>query len=152
MRVTFKVDGLAACEEALADLPKATNRNVLKRALFAAGAPVEVAARARAPRLTGHLQRRIAVSTKLSRRQRKAAAKASAVEVYVGAGPLPHAHLQEFGTADMPPQPFLRPAVDAQGRRMIEEFRDTLQAEVKKAMARHERKAARLAAKIKAGK
>jgi hypothetical protein len=35
---------------------------------------------------------------------------------------------------------------------MIEEFRGTLQAEVKKAMARHERKAARLAAKIEAGK
>src|SRR5688572_2776800 len=86
--------------------------------------PVADTARALAPddpETGGYdLRNSIAVSTKLSARQRKAKRRAiksgdaekSFAEIYAGAGPLPQAHLQEFGTVNHPPQPFLRPAWD----------------------------------------
>jgi HK97 gp10 family phage protein len=147
VRVTFKVVGLRECEEALAELSKATSKNVLKRALMNAAAPIERSAHARVKKLTGRLDRSITVGTRLSKRQRTLAKKESDVEVYVGAGPLPHAHMVEFGTSRDAPAPFLRPAVDASGKRVMEIFRDELKAEIDKASARLARKAARALAK-----
>lgn len=147
MKVTFKVEGLKECEEALAALPAATTKNVLRRALKSAAEPVVNTAQQRVEKRTGQLGRSITVSTKLSRRQRRATPKDSAVEVYVGAGPLPHAHMLEFGTVHSAPEPFLRPAIDAQGMRVLRIFRDDLKAEIDKAMARQARKAARILAK-----
>ncbi len=150
MKVTFRVEGLAECEEALKALPLATSKNVLRRALMHAAEPVAKSAQRRAPKRTDKLAASIIVGTKLSKRQRKVAAETkTGVEVYVGAGPLPQAHMQEFGTAHHAPQPFLRPAVDANGKRMIEIFRDDLRAEIAKAVQRLQRKAARIAAKMK---
>ena len=57
------------------------------------------------------------------------------------AGPLPQAHLQEFGTKDQPPQPFMRPAWDAEKRGVLEGIKDDLWAEIKKAAARLAKKA-----------
>jgi HK97 gp10 family phage protein len=147
MRVTFKVEGLKECEEALNALPLATTKNVLKRAMMAAAQPVVATAAARVKKRTGKLGRSITVSTKLSRRQRRATPKDSSVEVYVGAGPLPHAHMLEFGTVHSAPEPFLRPAIDAQGMQVLKIFRDDLKAEIDKAMQRQARKAARILAK-----
>jgi HK97 gp10 family phage protein len=149
-RIRFHVEGLKECEEALKALPFATSKNVLRRALRKAAEPVATSAQQRVEKRTGRLGRSITVGTKLSRRQRKAAAETkTGVEVYVGAGPLPHAHMLEFGTSRQAPEPYLRPAVDAQGNRIIETFRDEVRTEVAKAMQRHERKAARIAAKMK---
>jgi HK97 gp10 family phage protein len=151
-KFTFKVEGLAECEEALQELPKATNRTVLKRALMNAAEHIAIAARARAPHRTNVLAKSITVGTKLSARQRSQSKKGSDVEVYVGAGPLPRAHLQEFGTAHHGPHPFLRPAVDSQGKAVIDSFVTELKVEIEKARARLARKAERIAAKIAAGK
>lgn len=149
-RVRFRVEGLKECEEALKALPFATSKNVLRRALRKAAEPVASSAKQRVRKRTGKLGVSISVGTKLSKRQRKAANETkTGVEVYVGAGPLPHAHMLEFGTSRQAPQPFLREAVDANGKRVIETFRDEIRAEVAKAMKRHERKAARIAAKMK---
>jgi HK97 gp10 family phage protein len=150
MRVTFKVEGLKECEEALKALPLATSKNVLRRALTHAAEPVVKSAQQRVEKRTRRLEQSITVGTKLTRRQRKAAAETkTGVEVYVGAGPLPHAHMLEFGTAHQAPEPFLRPAVDANGKLIIETFRDDVRAEIAKAVQRLERKAARIAAKMK---
>lgn len=146
MKVTFKVEGLAECEEALDALSTATSKNVLKRALTSAAQPIVADAQARAPRETGRLAASIIVGTKLSRRQRQATEKDSSVEIYVGAGPLAQATLQEFGTAHNAPQPFLRPAVDSNLDRVIKAFSDDLKSEVDKAMQRQARKAARILA------
>jgi HK97 gp10 family phage protein len=146
MKVTFKVEGLAQCEEALAALPAATTKNVLKRALMKAAEPVVTTAAAIVRKRTGRLGKSVTVSTKLSRRQKRQTQKTSDVEVYVGAGPLPHAHIEEFGSIHEAPHPFLRPAIDANGTRVMNSFRDDLKAEIDKAMARQARKAARLLA------
>jgi hypothetical protein len=71
----------------------------------------------------------------------------AAAEVFVGAGVVPHAHLQEFGTVRHGPQPFARPAWDAGQSRILEGIKDDLWAEIKKAADRLARKTARLAAK-----
>jgi HK97 gp10 family phage protein len=148
VKVTFKVEGLRECEEALTELTLATSKNVLRRALTHAAEPVEKSAQQRVQKRTGKLGASIRVGTRLSKRQRKAAAETkTGVEVYVGAGPLPHAHMLEFGTAHSAPEPYLRPAVDANGKRMIEIFRNDLKAEIAKAVQRLQRKAARTLAK-----
>lgn len=152
IRASFKVEGLRQCEQALAELPKATSRNVVRRALMAAAAPIEKAAEERAPKSSGRLERSITVGTKLSKRQRSKHRKQSPVEVFVGAGPLSWAHMQEFGTDRHGPQPFLRPAVDAQGKNSIKTFVRVMREEIGKSAARLARKAARLAAKIRASR
>jgi HK97 gp10 family phage protein len=149
VKVTFDVEGLKECEEALEELSKATQRNVLKRALLAAGAPAAEAAQRLAPRRTGRLASSINVSTQLSKRQRRIHRKQSPVEAYIGAGPAPHAHLQEFGTAHHAPNPFLRPAIDQTGKKTIEIFQEEIRKETDRAVERARAKAARIKAKFK---
>src|SRR5262245_33999006 len=118
-REVFRIDGLEELEQTLIGLAdefgvsRSTGKNILRRALIRAGKPIEVPAKRLAPELTGDLRISIDSSATLSSRQRGQHRKKSTVEVFVGAGPLPQAHLQEFGTAHQPAQPFLRPAWDA---------------------------------------
>lgn len=148
-REWMKVEGLKELDEALTELPKATARNVLKRTLMRAGEPIRAAAEMLAPVLKGTLKISIAVGTKLSARQKKLHQKQSDVEVFVGAGPLPQAHLQEFGNANQPPQRFLTPAWEANKMNALEIVKSDLALEIEKARERLARKAARLAAKMK---
>jgi HK97 gp10 family phage protein len=147
--ISIKVKGIKECEEALNEFTNATARNVLKRVLFKAVEPVEKAAESRAPVAQGQLRSDIAISTQLTKSQRKENKKQSAVEVYVGVGGKrgPFAHLPEFGTAHSAPHPFMRPAIDANTGRVIEIFRQELNVEIEKAKERARRKAARLLAK-----
>lgn len=147
LRPTFKIQGLREVERGLRELPKATRTNVLKRALMKAAAPIESAAVAGAPRLSGDLKRHTATGTKLSRRQRRLFPKTSKVEVHVGADTRPQAHLQEYGTAHHRPQPFMRPAWDGNKMRALGSIKRDIEHEIEKSRARAARKAARLAAK-----
>lgn len=148
MAETFRIEGLRELEEALKELPKATGKNALRRALLKAGTPIANSARARAPRLKGALQMSIGTGTKLSRRQAKLHKKESMVEVFVGAGALVQAITQEFGTAKHPAQAFMRPAWDQGRMGALATIRDDLATEIEKARQRLARKAARIAAKI----
>ena len=151
MTVTVRVEGFKELNEALIDLAntvgtsKATGKNVARRALTQAAAPLERAVAAAAPVATGHLQRSITTSTQLSKRQRSVSTKTSPVEVYVGANPLPYAHLQEFGTAHQPPQPFFRPAWDALKNSILNSIAGFMWSEIQKAAARAAKKAAKAA-------
>lgn len=149
MATTFRVEGLKELDEALKELPKATGKNVLRRMLFKAGAPIANAAAAAAPRLRGKLQTSIGAGTKLSKRQKQMHRPESSVEIFVGAGALVQAITQEFGTRNHPPKPFMRPAWDAHHRASLTSMRDDLAEEIEKARARLARKAARIAAQIK---
>jgi HK97 gp10 family phage protein len=149
----LKVEGLNESLEALKDLrdnlgvSNATARNTLKRALIYAAQPIETDARQGAPVGFGDLRDSIITGTKLTRRQKAQHEKQGPVEIFVGAGPHPQAHLQEFGTAHHPPQSFLRPAVDKNVPEMTRRFSEQLKAEVEKTAARARRKLARLLAK-----
>lgn len=176
MKLTVKVEGLRELDRALGELPKATGRNVLKRALMKAGGPMAEHARRLAPFDEGDLRKSIAVSPKLGTKagtsefaaamqaglgkdaavramrdaRRAAAGSQSFAEVYVGAGRNPQAHLQEFGTVHHAAQPFLRPAFESEKRGALVIFKVELEQEIAKAAKRLARKAARLAAKAAA--
>jgi HK97 gp10 family phage protein len=151
-----KIEGLKELQTALQELPKATARNVMRRILKARGKPIAEAARKHVPVDQGDLKDSIAVSTTLSKRQKRMHRKPDKddVEVYVGPGPHPQAHWLEFGTderthasgksvGDVPKKPFMRPAWDSQRRGLLVGIKTDLWAEIKKAADRLARKAAK---------
>lgn len=148
-RQVFRVEGLREVEDALRELPKATGKNVLKRALLRASEPIAEAWGRLTPVFRGILQKSVGSGTKLSRRQKSQHVKRSDVEVFVGAGPLPQAHMSEFGTAHQPAKPAGRPAWDQNKMKALEAIKSDLWTEIDKARARLARKAARIAAQIK---
>ena len=148
MTIKVRVTGLREIEKALSNLPKATGKNVVRRVLKARAQPIAQAARNLAPVDDGDLQKSITVGTKLSKAQRGKHKKRTSgtVEMFIGAGPNPQAHLQEFGTKDMPPQPFMRPAWDGGKEALLEGIKEDLWAEIEKAVGRLAKKAAKAAA------
>lgn len=144
MAVSVKIEGLRELDAALGELGKATGKNVLKRVGIKALQPMAGVAQANAPVLEGHLQRSIAVGTKLTTRQSRLAknldGKAS-VTVYMGPND-PAAVPQEFGAKGDNPQPFMRPAWDGGKQGLLESLKAMLWTEIDKAA---KRKAARLA-------
>lgn len=149
---TFKIEGLSDLGEALKELPKSTATGVIKRVLLKAGEPIRSDAEQAAPVRRGTLKASFTAGTKLSRRQKSQHRKESRVEIFVGPGSLPQAITQEFGAAQHGPQPFMRPAWDANKQRALDGIKDDLTAEIEKTRQRLARKAARLAAKIQASK
>jgi len=167
-RTTVKVEGLKELQAALEDLPKATSRNVLRRALLAGAAPIEATAEQLAPVKTGALRTSHTAGTKLSRRQKAVhrqwagqqpaertaqgfrSKPSDAVYVFVGPGGMPQAITQEFGTVDHAAHPFMRPAWDQNQHRALQIVVERIAVEIQTAVARIARKAEREAAKIKA--
>jgi HK97 gp10 family phage protein len=157
MKVIARVEGLSELATALAALPKATARNVLRRALMKRGQPMADTMRALVPDdptspESVDLKGSIGVGIKLSKRQARLHRKENKddrqfADVFVGAGPKPHAHLQEFGTFFHGPQPYVRPAWDQHQNEILDGLKDDLWAEIDKAAKRHARKLARQAAK-----
>ena len=152
MTVTVKTTGFKELEQELERISRlATRKSVARRVLKKEAQPLAELMRQGAPRDDTDLVESIGVSTKLSPRQRGLHRKMfrsdkAAVEMFVGAGALPQAHLQEFGTWFHPPQPWARPAWDQDHRAMLERIRKSLWDEVQRAAARAEARAARQAA------
>ncbi|OWU77602.1 HK97-gp10 family putative phage morphogenesis protein [Marinibacterium profundimaris] len=153
MSVTMKLTGFSELERELDKLSRAAGKGALRRSLRKAAEPLAEKMRVNAPRDDSpDLVESIAVSTKLSKRQRGLHRKTvrddkASVEMFVGAGPLPEAHLQEFGTIHHPPQPWARPAWDSDRAAMLDRLRVELWAEVSKSVARAEARAAKRAAR-----
>lgn len=156
MKTTFKVEGLREIDAALAELPKATAKNVLRRVGRQALEPLAADMAAKAPDdpATGgmDLKRSIGVGTRLTKRQAALHRKMfksdkASVELFAGAGGVPQATQQEFGNERHGPQPFARPAWDANKGVMLDTIKTGLWTEIDKAAKRLARKAARLAAK-----
>lgn len=143
-----KMEGLAALEAALLELPKATGKATLRRVLKNAAKPVEAAMVAKAPELTGALKISIRTGTKLTKRQQRLAKKEgkSSSEIYVGTAD-PAGIAQEFGTFDQNAQPFARPAWEETQDGALATIAGELGGEIEKSANRLAAKAARLAAK-----
>jgi HK97 gp10 family phage protein len=140
-----KVDGLKELSDALLELPKSTANNILRRVMRAELQPIADDVKTRVPMLHGDLKRSITVSTKLTKRQRSQHRKFGPkdVEMFMGAGSNPQAHMQEFGTRHYRAQPYLRPAWDAHRFAILEHLAGAMWAEIDKAVARRARKLAR---------
>lgn len=170
MTITMELSGFDEFEEALEQLSKAAGKNTLRRSLKTAAEPMAELARSMAPDdpSTGgfDLVKSITVGNRLSKSETAKHRKMfrndrASVEMFVGAGPLPQAVYAEFGTAPhinkglfagtenpgMSPRPFMRPAWDQDHKPLLDRLGKELWREIKKTMARAERKAARLAAK-----
>lgn len=139
MSVTVRVTGLKELNEALGNLSKSMAKATLRRVLLKAGKPIADAAIQLAPDdpATGgrDLKQSIAVGTKLSKRQARLHRRANRndkqfAEVFVGPGPKPYAHLQEFGTVNHGPQPFMRPAWDANKGKALDIIKSELGKEI----------------------
>lgn len=141
----MKVEGLRDLDAALGELPKSTAKNVLRRVGRKALEPFDESWRSKAPHLTGALEESGGVGSKLTRSQRKATERENFVEVFAGPGAHPQATLQEFGTAQHPPQPFARPAWDESKGDALEIVKTELGTEISKAAKRLARKAAKAA-------
>ncbi len=155
----FKVEGLDEVQAALRQLPNATAKNVVRRVLKNRAQPIADAAKALAPMRFGELRDSITVSTKLTRSQRRQRKKVDRndIEIYVGPDSRPQAHMLEFGTGprrhksgkevgQITPTPFMRPAWDGEKMKAFEGMKDDLWAEIRKAVARQAKKAAKAAA------
>lgn len=140
-----RIRGLRELENALADLPKATGKNVLRRVLRKAAAPIESTARALAPQFTGTLESRIITGTRLTRRQaqkvRRADSKSSA-EIHVGTSD-PAGVQTEFGNAHQAAEPWLRPAWDQDKDGALDTISGELGREIEKSARRLAKKAGR---------
>lgn len=160
MSMIVSVTGMAELEQALANLPKATARNVLKRTLNKAAEPIADEARRLAPAKTGNLRNSIAVSSRIKNKtgnaeysaamraglgkaaaasalrqaRREAKGTGSFAEVYVGPargkGVIGYAHIVEFGSNDTAPQPYMRPAWDSKQREALSIIRGELASQI----------------------
>lgn len=162
MRV--KIDGLRELERVLAELPKATGKNVLRRVLTKRAQPFDKVWRGAAPddRRTGEqdLNSSGGISSKLSKRQASLHRKMfrddrASVEIFAGPGPLTQAITNEFGTGprfhaesgkyvgEVPPHPFVRPAWDSTKDGMLDGIKDDLWTEIHKSAVRAAKKRAK---------
>lgn len=172
MKMGLRIEGMRDLDEALKQLPRATGRSVLDRALKRAAKPIQQKSRALAPRDTGALRKSIVVeSVKRGNRAGKSAfaqalaaggsvgdARAALVsassggetraEVRVGPrkGKSKHESIktivQEFGSVNQPAQPYMRPAWDANRDAASANIRKELWSEIEKAVARRAKRAA----------
>lgn len=145
----MKTEGLKEVKTALRKLPDSTAKGVMRRVMKKVLIPVRDQARQLAPEDDGDLKNSIVISTKLSKAQRRKYRKhdRSDVSMFVGAGPLPHAHLQEYGTERHGVQPFMRPAWDNNKRRVFKSIRDEMWTEIRKTVERQKKRAAKKAGK-----
>jgi HK97 gp10 family phage protein len=171
MAVTVKVEGLKELDSALGELTKGVARGVLRRTLLKAGAPVVEAAKQFVPEDEGFLKDSIIVTNKApaghsvsknafaaamrggaSRAEAGMAARAANraqpglfAEAFIGPGRYPYAHMVEFGTEKMFPQPYMRPAWEENKMKTLGIIQSELRVQIDKAAARAARRAAKLA-------
>lgn len=112
-----------------------------------------------APKATGRMARKIAISTTLSRRQRRERRQRGTLDnfavLYVGTGPKGPGVLEEFGTGPRRQkngkstgraraQPFMRPAWESYKQAVLAEFTKELWAQIEKSAKRIARRQAKL--------
>lgn len=149
MTTRYQLTGFKELEDALVnELPKATSKNVLRRAGIAAMKQVEDRAKQYVPVDKGAL--RDSITTKPVRAKRQAGSvrfqASSGIEVATGPTGTPeggNAAWQEFGTVKMLAQPFMRPAADEEAPGVIDEVQRELTKQIDKAKKRIARKLAR---------
>lgn len=169
MKIRVHIEGLKEVRDALASLPSATSRNIMRKILVNRAEPFKDAIRRMVPVKTGFLAGTVRVQSRTgggagkaafaatlaaggSRKAAGAAARSantatkSAVEVFIGPNAGPREIAAEFGTKHRMAQPFVRPAWDANKMAAIDNIRTDLWTEVQKAVARRQKKAAKLAA------
>jgi HK97 gp10 family phage protein len=141
------LEGFAPLHRAFSELPKATGKAALRRAGMKALEPMRRVADAKAPRLTGATAKSVKISTKKKGRTQggKKYDGPQAQEISMGPTGIGRlrGQLQEFGTYKEKPQPFMRPAWDAEADNTLESLKAALWDQLERAAARLAKKAAK---------
>lgn len=145
MKLTFNVIGLREVSEGLAELSRSVSTRVMREALTAGGEVLAKEMRANAPVDTGGLREGINVSSKLTTRQARSRTKQAEVEVFVGPSGGAKSVVQEFGSVEQEPQPYIRPAWDKKQRQFLQVAADHVMVSTEKALGRKAARAARVA-------
>lgn len=171
------VEGLSELEDALKELPKATAKNTIRRALIAAAKPIqdEATTRIRVRRVrpqiatakikfsSGDAGKRAFAeamargATRLeageAAHEANAAASGEGSDITSGVtavGPTKRAFYGfEFGTIHLSPQPFMRPAWDMHKMQALDIIKTELKDQIEKARIRIVQKQLRILAKMK---
>jgi len=166
-KASFQISGVDDLKAAFREMPKATQRAVLRRILTRPANRIAEGMRSKVSVFQGHLKRSIKVmyssdaaaagkrafaevmSAGGSRGDAREAARAAAAAeggnftVLIGPGRDPAAHMEEFGSVHNKPHPFARPAWDAEKDKLIPAISDDLWTEIEKTARRRARRAAR---------
>jgi HK97 gp10 family phage protein len=135
----IKVEGLAALQAQLVELGGEMGVKALAQAARKAFKPVLESAKGLVPKHSGALRDAIKVSV-----LKPGADSVVVVGLRIGGGPkgskeLPAArrwHFIEFGTAHMAAHPFLRPALDQNAAKVLEDLKTELAKSIQKAIAK----------------
>ena len=142
----MKIKGLRECEAALAHLPKATGKNVLRRVGRTRLEPMRDDAAQKAPddpNTTGG--RDLASSIKIRNGKARVrfvqgkfrADSSRGISLTLGPSKFAfHGKFHEWGTIKMAARPWMRPAWDGNAREVVVGIADDLMAEIRKAAAR----------------
>lgn len=148
------LSGFRELDETFTDLGKTLGKGVLRRVGIKALEPMAERARAAVAVRKGFLQRSIHVGTRLARSQKQRVRREGGsfrldakddVTVHMGPGQDPAAITEEFGKFNQAPDPFMRPAFDAEAVGTIDRVGKGLWPEIEKTAARRARKLARQA-------
>lgn len=135
----------------------------LRRALLKASKPAVATAERMAPKDTGRMARKIAVTSTLARRQRRGGLykrDPNVAWVYIGTSPRGPGTLQEFGTGPrrqkktgrytgaVPAQPFMRPAWEQHKMQILNDFSRELWIQIDKSAKRLARRSLKAAGVI----
>lgn len=150
LEIAVKLEGFAELDKALAELPNATAKNVLRRVASGALEPMANTAAALAPHRSGRLAYSISVSEQRTRRanwQRRAVTNGivMAMGPAGGLGALNYASFDEFGTVDTPAFGFMRAAWDSGANEALDYIKLNLSIEIEKSALRYARKLAKAA-------
>lgn len=146
MVASMKIAGFRELDALLKALPRNLDSTGVSAGMRKALQPVAAAAQAYAP---GGLDTSIKINSRIKKSQRAAALEkpgSGRRVMYVGST-APHAHLVEFGTGPrfqrngkyvgiMPPDPFLRPAWDANKDQVLANLARAVREEIEKALRR----------------
>lgn len=141
--IALRLEGLDGLKDQLRELESQTAERALRRAARKAFEPVLTTARALVPRRTGLLAENIQL--KVMRPKGGEAVVQVGLRIAAGKGqqgglpPSARWHFVELGTAHMPAEPFLRPALDANAQRVVDVLRDEVAKGIARALKRQRR-------------
>lgn len=148
-----KIEGLKELQKALAELPRQTAKNTGIRTLKKGAKPIDDAASANAPEMTGKLETSVTTGTKLTRGQQVGGARLQSdggfrsasknyVEVHVGTS-LSRGLFTEFGTYKDPPQMWFTRAFESTQDQALRIITTELAVEIDKSAKRLAKKRAK---------
>lgn len=138
MARSFRISGFRELDQALAELPKSLERNVLRRVATKALQPFVERAKSLAPVDEGNLRDSIVIAGSGLSRGAKAVDRAEpkqGVRMYAGTANR-NAVPREFGSIRAPAHPFMRPAWDATSEGMLKSVAADLGPEIERTAAR----------------